>query len=90
MYVWLKWIDTLLKKYPYEDSNWVANFMGQYKFKEMFPKAYYGKGKLYKFEDAELMGPIDADHVLRQMYGDYMSLPPANLRVAHVDNVFLR
>ena len=83
MYVWLRWIDTLLKKYPYEDSDWVANFMGQYKFKEMFPKTYYGKGKMYKFEDAEMMGPVDADRVLRQMYGDYMTPPKDADKNAH-------
>lgn len=65
-------LDTLSKKYAPEHSNWIVNIMGQYKFKEMFPKSRYGKGKLYTFEDMELFGPEDADFVLTQMYGNYM------------------
>lgn len=74
---WLNKIDRLLKKYPIEKSNWIVNFMGQYKFKEMFPKSWYGKGKMYEFEDNELMGPVEYDKVLSQQYGDYMT-PPKN------------
>lgn len=74
---WLDKIDRLLKKYSIEDTNWVVNFMGQYKFKEMFPRSWYGKGKLYDFEDRQMMGPVDYDKVLTQQYGDYMT-PPQN------------
>ena len=73
----LEKLDKLLKKYPYRGSPYVVNFMGQYKLREMFPKWYYGKGKMYAFEDTELPGPVHADKVLRQMYGDYMT-PPEN------------
>ncbi len=78
---WLKKIDSLLKKYSIKDSNWVCNFMGQYKFKEMFPKKWYGKGRYYKFEDSRLIGPKEFDKILTQQYGDYMT-PPQN-RNAH-------
>ena len=74
---WLNKIDSLLKKYSIKDTNWVCNFMGQYKFKEMFPKSWYGKGNLYEFEGSQLMGPIEYDKVLTQQYGDYMT-PPQN------------
>ena len=80
---WLNKIDKLLKKYPIDNSNWVVNFMGQYKFKEMFPKNYYGKGKYYKFEDSKMFGPYDYNAVLTQQYGDYMTLPNENNRNAH-------
>lgn len=80
---WLWKIDKLLKKYPYKDSEWVVNFMGQYKFKEMFPKEKYGKGKLYPFENDYLNGPEDADCILTQMYGDYMTPPKESEKNAH-------
>ena len=83
MYKWLNKIDKLLKKYPIETSNWVVNFMGQYKFKEMFPKNYYGKGKYYKFEDSTLFGPEDYNAVLTQQYGDYMTPPKEEDKNAH-------
>lgn len=82
-YVWLNKIDALLKRYPYEESKWVVNFMGQYKFKEMFPKEYYGGGKMYQFEDAELMGPVNADAILTQMYGNYRKPPKDVDKNAH-------
>ena len=80
---WLWKIDSLLKKYPYKDSKWVVNFMGQYKFKEMFPKTKYGHGKLYAFENNVLQGPEDADFILSQMYGDYMTPPKDSDKNAH-------
>ncbi len=83
MYFWLNQIDRLLKKYPYEKSSWCVNFMGQYMFKEMFPKTYYGKGRLYDFEDTRMMGPENADAVLSQQYGDYMKFPKDADRNTH-------
>ena len=80
---WLWKIDSLLKKYPYKDSKWVVNFMGQYKFKEMFPKTKYGHGKLYAFGNNVLQGPEDADFILSQMYGDYMTPPKDSDKNAH-------
>jgi len=71
----LEKLDRLLKKYPYEKASYIVNCMGQYKFKEMFPRWYYGAGRQYPFEDTALPGPLHADKVLRQMYGDYMKEP---------------
>ena len=78
---WLDKIDRLMKKYSIQDTNWVCNFMGQYKFKEMFPKSWYGHGTMYDFEDSQMMGPDEYDKILTQQYGDYMT-PPTN-RNAH-------
>lgn len=76
-------IDHLLKKYPIEHSDYIVNFMGQYKFKEMFPKAWYGKGAMYPFEDYHLMGPTNYDAVLTRQYGDYMTPPKDEDKNAH-------
>lgn len=81
MHHWLDKLDELLKRYPLEYSNWIFNGMGQYKFKEMFPKKWYEGGSLYPFEDTQLPGPVRADKVLTQMYGDYMT--PCRKRNAH-------
>lgn len=79
----LNQLDRLLRKYPLEESNYICNFMGQYKFREMFPKRWYGKGTLYPFEQYMLMGPDDYDAVLSQMYGDYMTVPKDADKNAH-------
>ena len=79
----LEKLDRLMKKYSIEDTGYISNFMGQYKFKEMFPKSYYGKGTLYDFEGYRLMGPDNYDAVLTQMYGDYMTPPKDADKNAH-------
>ena len=83
MYHWLNKLDKLLKKYPIETSKWISNFMGQYKFKEMFPKEWYGEGQFYQFEDSELFGPSNYDAILTQQYGDYMTPPKDQDKNAH-------
>lgn len=80
---YLKLIDINLKKYKYNNSNYVINCMGIYKFKEMFSKKIYDEIQEYKFENLELIGPKNYDFVLKQLYGDYMKLPPEKDRNKH-------
>ncbi|SEK88910.1 LicD family protein [Ruminococcus albus] len=68
-------LDNLLKAYDYDECDSLINFCGAWGVREMFSKSIYGKGKLYKFEDMELIGPENYDFVLSQMYGDYMTPP---------------
>lgn len=79
----MRLIDRCLKKYPYESAVRVVNFMGAYKFREMFPRAVYDSTADYPFEDMTLPAPADYDTVLRQMYGDYMTPPPAEEQNKH-------
>lgn len=68
-------LDKQLRKYRYEDSDYVVNFSGAYKFKEMFKKDIYMNKCLYQFEDRQYYAPKEYDFVLKQMYGDYMQVP---------------
>ena len=74
---WKK-LDHALRENDYESCNALANICGYWGPKEMFPKSYYQEGKLYPFEDLMLNGPVNYDAVLTQMYGDYMTPPPAD------------
>ena len=76
-------IDRCLKKYPYEGARQVVNFMGAYKFREMFPKEIYDHLSSYPFEDLMLPAPENYDAVLTQMYGDYMTPPPSDEQNKH-------
>lgn len=75
-------LDRLMQKYPYDTSEYLINFMGIHKLKEMFHKKYYGEGADYPFEDVILRGPADYDSVLTQMYGDYRN-PPSKEEMNH-------
>ncbi|MBR3362388.1 MAG: LicD family protein [Bacilli bacterium] len=79
----LKDLDKALRKYEYKNSNYVVNFMGAYKFKEMFKKAIYEKYKLYDFENTKLNAPENYNFVLTQMYGNYMQIPQKDMQNKH-------
>ena len=77
-------LDNLLKKYPYTTSKKVFFATGPYgMFTEIYPKSLFEESKMYKFEDIELRGVVDYDRHLRQVYGDYMELPPVEKRTCN-------
>lgn len=43
--------------------------------------------KRYRFEDTEFLGPAKAEVILRNIYGDFMKLPPVEDRVGHYSSV---
>ena len=76
-------IDKLLRKQKLEGAKYIGNIMGAYRTKEIVPSEFYGKGKMYPFEDIELRGMELADEYLKWTYGDYMKLPPEDKRKTH-------
>ena len=78
-----KRMDRALKAYPPEKSDVWMNFFSSYKFRDIMPKTVYGSGRKYPFEDTELNGPEDYDAFLKQLYGDYMQLPPEDAQNKH-------
>lgn len=80
---WREKIDILLKKQDIEKCGKIMSFMGVKLQREIFPRKVYDNLVDYQFEDMDLKGPSDYDRVLKQMYGDYMSLPPVEKRVSH-------
>ncbi len=72
-----------LKKRKYEDSQYVATFMGAAKMHEILAKEVYGKGSDYEFEGMIIKGPDKAHEYLSHFYGDYMTPPPIDQRNKH-------
>ncbi|MGK4094516.1 LicD family protein [Pediococcus pentosaceus] len=76
-------LDRHLKKYSPSKSAFLVNFMGAYKFQEMFEKNIYLTRKNYSFEDTSFSGVQNYDVYLKQLYGDYMKLPKVVDRDKH-------
>lgn len=72
----MRHIERTLRAYDYEREGWFVNMFGAYKFREMFPKEWFGDGIELPFEDTTIPCPVEYDKVLTQMYGDYMTPPP--------------
>ena len=76
--------DKVVSKYDFYKSKEVLNFSGRYKFKSVFDREkVYANGRMYEFEDMMLNGPYNYDFYLKQIYGDYMKLPPEGQRNTH-------
>lgn len=64
------------KRYRFENSKYVMAFPTWYATKEIMPKSTYGNGVMIQFEDTQFRVPSRSDAYLKQLYGDYMELPP--------------
>jgi len=64
-------------------SSLIANYCGAWGKKEIVPQEWYGEGRQAVFEGISVTIPTHYDKWLQQVYGDYMSLPPVEKRIAH-------
>ena len=54
-----------------------------YEEKDFFPKDWFRNGETLDFEGIKVIAPCKYDQFLRQVYGDYMTLPPEEKRTTH-------
>lgn len=52
-----------------------------------YPVEYFGDGVMHTFEGLQCRIPNESDKLLRQVYGDYMQLPPEEERVGHLPTI---
>lgn len=76
-------LDALYRKYAYRDSVMMGNFGGAWAEKEIMPKAVFGNGVTGTFEGRSIRLPEKTDEYLTRLYGDYMTPPPPEKRIAH-------
>ncbi len=75
--------EKLAKKYNYEDSEYVYATGGAYKNKDIFLKEILFDCKDIEFEGRKFSAPKECDLYLKQLYGDYMQLPPSEKQVSN-------
>ncbi len=80
---WFDWPYKVIKKYKGKDTVYVTNVFGSDKGRGVLPVESFGEPILYHFEDTQLYGLEKYDAYLSICYGDYMTPPPPEKRVAH-------
>ena len=78
----LKNKEKLMRKYKYNESEYVVNHCGGYGKKEIMKKEIYGEGVAGKFEGIDVILPSNPDAYLKALYNNYMQLPPEEKRVS--------
>ena len=80
--------DRALKRYSYDESPNVLNLYAARGFREIFPRSWFGDGRLVSFEGRKFKAPGEVERVLEKIYGpDYMTPPPENERNWHASEV---
>lgn len=78
-----KRLDSLCSGFDYESSQQVAVMVyGEGRKKEVFDKKFYDERTQVQFNAKLFWAPLKYDIYLRQIYGDYMKLPPIEQRVS--------
>lgn len=72
--------ESLLSNNDFDKSRWIVSTYGRRKEKEIIARSAFSKCVDFQFEDYSLKGPIGYDTYLKQMYGDYLELPPEEQR----------
>ena len=75
----MKWANMFL----FDESEFVAPMRWFYGVDDVFRKDEILRTEFHKFEDCEFRIPVEYDKILKQLYGDYMELPPESKRIGH-------
>lgn len=71
------------KRYNRRKTEYVVNMTGEYSYEsETINRSYLEKLIKLEFEGYDFFVPENYDEYLRQIYGDYMKLPPPNNRIS--------
>lgn len=84
--IFQKEYDQLVKQYHYDESEYVYATGGAYGKKDIFRKDLFLYFKEVEFEGMKFFAPQECEAYLKQLYGDYMKLPPVEKRISNHNN----
>ena len=73
-------IESLQRMIPYNSEQQCAAILHDF---HIYQKAAFADTSVYSFEGIDVKGPVNADLYLKELYGDYMKLPPQEKRKPH-------
>jgi len=71
------------------NGSFLVSYYGDYGEKEYFKKEWFADYKMADFESLKVRIPCEYDSYLRQLYGNYMELPPIEKRITHHYHYYL-
>ena len=83
-------LDNVMKKYRYKEFKTRINFLGAYRKREIYDMDVFGEGRKVCFDGIPIIIPEKTDKYLKQMYGDWKSLPEEKDRNHHHSKVVLK
>ncbi|MGI6713995.1 MAG: LicD family protein [Bacilli bacterium] len=83
-----KRLEKIQTKHNYEDSKYLVSMSSRYRYKkQLMAKEIYGVPSRIFFEGKEYNAPQEVIAYLRQLYGDYMKLPPVEKRFEGIEEI---
>lgn len=82
-------IDRECSKRDFDSCEYVGNLVGNWMEKEIMPREFFGRPKLYKFENIEVYGVEDYDKYLENLYHNWRQLPSIDKRKSEHDYIQL-
>lgn len=79
----IRQLDAICRRYDFSTSKHVMAYSGSYGEREVFPKEWLDGIVKCPFENLEVNLFSGYDKYLKQLYGDYMQLPPVEKRQSH-------
>lgn len=87
--IW-KWAERKMSQYPFDQCDRITELSsGPAYWHNEYEKAWFASALYLPFEDTVMPVPVGYDSYLRMVFGDYMSLPPNDKRIAKHDAVVL-
>lgn len=81
-------LDLHMKRFAYSESKYISNNSWcTYAVRDLFEKSMFQKSINVEFEGKEYPIPENFDEYLKSLYGEYMKLPPEEMRISHHDMV---
>jgi len=85
----IKEIENECTSRKFDECKFVGNLVGNWRYKEIMDRKYFGQAILYHFEDMQIYGVQDYDNYLTTLYKNWRELPPIEKQKSEHDFIEL-